>query len=225
MLHDFHRKPITSAPAKRVASIRTMSQLRYKKVNKEAQALRFLFTMAWGREERAIKRLSSALSKWWQWKPLEYEVVPLSMYKAGARTRFWPPTKLRWRNFVKGEIWGWRQEPFSWGHEPKSQTRSFVGGDANQSNAWIKISCLLSRAELLCVAFDWREMGRFIGIGYFSPSLYIVPLLAYPHYRIIQKKLYRAPKSIWTIIHNCPSDPRFLIYQPTWLFVYWVCLW
>ena len=66
MLHDFHSKPITSAPAKRVASIRTMSQLRYKKVNKEAQALRFLFTMAWGREERAIKRLSSALSKWWQ---------------------------------------------------------------------------------------------------------------------------------------------------------------
>ena len=165
-----------------------MSQLRYKKVNKEAQALRFLFTMAWGREERAIKRLSSALSKWWQWKPLEYEVVPLSMYKGGARTRFWPPTKLRWRNFVKGEIWGWRQEPFSWGHEPKSQTRSFVGGDANQNNAWIKISCLLSRAELLCVAFDWREMGRFIGIGYFSPSLYIVPLLAYTQYRITNAK-------------------------------------
>ena len=53
-------------PSQKVASIRTMSQLRYKKLNKEAQALRFLFTMAWGREERAIKRLSSALSKWWQ---------------------------------------------------------------------------------------------------------------------------------------------------------------
>ena len=62
------------------------------------------------------------------------------------------------------------------------------GGDAKQSNAWIKISCLLSRAELLCVAFDWREMGRFIGIGYFSPSLYIVPLLAYTQYRITNEK-------------------------------------